>query len=93
MAAMVPGSGDGGERVDSTARLPSQVARPIPLTKQHQSRSRSRSRPLALISNEPRPWTSLFKAPIGSPDLSLEFFAPEVQAEKKIAVYEIDDST
>ncbi|THU66732.1 hypothetical protein C4D60_Mb05t17300 [Musa balbisiana] len=48
--------------------------------------------PPALISSEPQPWTSLFKAPIGSPDLSLEFFAPEVQVEKKIAVYEIADS-
>ncbi|THU42247.1 hypothetical protein C4D60_Mb00t15300 [Musa balbisiana] len=101
MAVMTPESIDGGRRVDSTTRLPaltSQVAplpsfqRDVPSMKQHQSRSRSRSQPPALISSEPRPWTSLFKAPIGSLDLSLEFFALEVQAEKKIAVYEIVDS-
>ncbi|THU58534.1 hypothetical protein C4D60_Mb03t15360 [Musa balbisiana] len=86
MAAMALRVGDGGRRVE--ARLPTvtpQVAPPpyplqreTPSTKQHRSRSRSRSRQPALISSDPRPWTSLFKAPIGSPDLSLEFFTPEV---------------
>ena len=95
---MVLGFGDGGGRVDSTARLPaltSQVALPLssfrrdaPSTKQHRSRSRSRSWPPALLSSEPWTWTSLFKAPIGSPDLSLDFFALEVYAEKNIVVYE-----
>ncbi|CAL9088676.1 unnamed protein product [Musa acuminata var. zebrina] len=102
MAAMVPGSGDSSRRVDLTVRLPaltSHVTLPLPSfrrdapsTKQHRSRSRSRSRSPALISSEPRSWTSLFKAPIGSPDLRLKFFAPKVQAEKMIVVYEIADS-
>ena len=102
MAAMALRAGDGGGRVDTRARLPTvtpQVAPPpyplqreTPSTKQHRSRSRSRSRQPALISSDPRPWTSLFKAPVGSPDLSLEFFTPEVQADKKIAVYETADS-
>ncbi|RRT32107.1 hypothetical protein B296_00057328 [Ensete ventricosum] len=50
------------------------------------------SRPPAPISRDPRPWCSLFKAPIGSPDLRLDFFAPEVQADQKIAMYETANS-
>ena len=102
MAATAPRAGDGGGRVDTMVRLPTvtpQLAPPpyplqreTPSTTQHRSRSCSRSRQPALISSDPRPWTSLFKAPVGSPDLSLEFFTPEVQADKKIAVYETADS-
>ncbi|RWW03604.1 hypothetical protein GW17_00033225 [Ensete ventricosum] len=44
------------------------------------------SRPPAPNSQDLRPWSSLFKAPIGSPDLRLDFFAPEVQADQKIIV-------
>ncbi|CAL9070961.1 unnamed protein product [Musa textilis] len=57
-------------------RPPSQVAFGS-LRTQHRGRSRSRSRPPTLISRDPRPWTSLFKAPVGSSDLSLDFYAPE----------------
>ncbi|KAJ8505060.1 hypothetical protein OPV22_005946 [Ensete ventricosum] len=59
---------------------------------QARGRSRSRSQPPAPISRDPKPWSSLFKAPVGSPDLRLDFFAPEVQADQKIAVYEAIDS-
>ncbi|RRT67237.1 hypothetical protein B296_00038111, partial [Ensete ventricosum] len=59
---------------------------------QARGRSRSRSRPLAPISRDPRPWSSLFKATMGSTNLRLDFFAPEVQADQKIAVYEAIDS-
>ncbi|THU43589.1 hypothetical protein C4D60_Mb00t00850 [Musa balbisiana] len=45
--------------------------------KAYRNRSCSRSRPNALISSDPRLWNSLFKALVGSPDLSLDFFAPE----------------
>ncbi|CAL9047935.1 unnamed protein product [Musa banksii] len=102
MAIMVHGVGDGGERIDSTARPPdltSQVApslssfrQDVLSTKQHRNRSCSRSRSNALISSDPQPWTRLFKAPVESPDLRLDFFALEVQADKKIAVYETTDS-
>ncbi|RZS12906.1 hypothetical protein BHM03_00044421 [Ensete ventricosum] len=44
------------------------------------------SRTPAPNSQDLRPWSSLFKAPIGSPDLRLDFFAPEVQADQKIIV-------
>ncbi|RRT75007.1 hypothetical protein B296_00014654, partial [Ensete ventricosum] len=54
--------------------------------------SRSRSRSPTPISLDPRPWSSLFKAPVGSLDLRLDFFAPEVQADQKIAMYETADS-
>ncbi|RRT63239.1 hypothetical protein B296_00027328 [Ensete ventricosum] len=50
------------------------------------------SRPPAPISRDPRPWSSLFKAPVCSPDLRLDFFAPEVQVDQKIVVYEAIDS-
>ncbi|CAL9061924.1 unnamed protein product [Musa banksii] len=64
----------------------------VPSTNQYRNKSRSRSRPNVLISSDHRPWTSLFKAPVGNSDLSLDFFTPEVQADKKITVYEIADS-
>ncbi|RZS25936.1 hypothetical protein BHM03_00059210, partial [Ensete ventricosum] len=63
-----------------------------PSMNQARGRSRSRSRPPAPISRDPRPWSSHFKAPVGSPDLRLDFFAAEVQADQKIAMYEAIDS-
>ncbi|RRT83610.1 hypothetical protein B296_00009151 [Ensete ventricosum] len=51
----------------------------------------SKSRHPAPISRDPRPWSSLFKALVGSPDLRLDFFTPEVQADQKIIVYETAD--
>ncbi|RZS23048.1 hypothetical protein BHM03_00055896, partial [Ensete ventricosum] len=72
--------------------LISSSRRDAPSMNQARGRSRSRSRPPAPISRDPRPWSSLFKAPVGSPDLRLDFFAPEVQADQKIAVYEAIDS-
>ncbi|RRT80292.1 hypothetical protein B296_00024010, partial [Ensete ventricosum] len=60
--------------------------RDAPSMNQAQGHSRSRSRPPAPISRDPRPWSSLFKAPVGSPDLRLDFFALEVQTDQKIAV-------
>ncbi|RZR95033.1 hypothetical protein BHM03_00023822 [Ensete ventricosum] len=63
-----------------------------PSMNQARGRSRSRSRPLAPISRDPRPLSSLFKAPVGSLDLRLDFFAPEVQADQKIVVYDTIDS-
>ncbi|KAJ8459629.1 hypothetical protein OPV22_032555 [Ensete ventricosum] len=72
--------------------LISSSRRDAPSMNQARGRSRSRSRPPAPISRDPKPWSSLFKAPVGSPDLRLDFFAPEVQADQKIAVYEAIDS-
>ncbi|RZR82672.1 hypothetical protein BHM03_00009140 [Ensete ventricosum] len=63
-----------------------------PSMNQARGRSRSRSRPPAPISRDPRPWNSLFKAPVGSPDLRLGFFPLEVQADQKITMYETVDS-
>ncbi|RWW64866.1 hypothetical protein BHE74_00027872 [Ensete ventricosum] len=63
-----------------------------PSMNQARGHSRSRSRPPAPISRDPRPWSSLFKAPVCSPDLRLDFFAPEVQVDQKIVVYEAIDS-
>ncbi|RWW35886.1 hypothetical protein BHE74_00059134 [Ensete ventricosum] len=72
--------------------LISSSRRDAPSMNQARGRSRSRSRPPAPISRDPKPWSSLFKAPVGSPDLRLDFFAPEVQADQKIAMYEAIDS-
>ncbi|RRT83493.1 hypothetical protein B296_00001454 [Ensete ventricosum] len=66
--------------------------RDAPSMNQGKGRSRSRSRPPAPIYRDPRPWSSLFKALVGSSDLRLDFLAPEVQADQKIAIYETVDS-
>ncbi|RWV88400.1 hypothetical protein GW17_00049511 [Ensete ventricosum] len=55
--------------------------RDAPSMNQARGRSCSRSRPTAPIFRDPRSWSSLFKALVGSPDLRLDFLAPEVQAD------------
>ncbi|RRT39415.1 hypothetical protein B296_00047771, partial [Ensete ventricosum] len=66
--------------------------RDAPSMNQARGHSRSRSRPPSPISRDPRPWSSLFKALVDCPDLRLDFLAPEVQADQKIALYEAIDS-